>query len=456
MKIHIFFIACLINIKIVYGASWDISQEEKKPLRPVVEKLLRNWLDSQNKRDFSAYRQLYDKQFSGVRRTGTKELKFDLNGWLKDRSQMFRQKMWVHISDATLNPNDEFGEGDFVFEFESLDPLVIKFDQTWASDNFRDQGIKTMQLVKRGNEWKIKNESLGESKTLPFLSEKTFIPAVHGSIIIDKNALPVWGKGKKADAGILELSDGLGHGHSRSSHKLKSQDMDFENLPTPVRGWLGRKITVFATSGKACETTIEALSLRQISGGGEGYAWTKFDVQARVNPACAGTILWFSTVKPDQVEVLPFKEITDDKLKKELLTRLRNSAQYKKVVWGDPNFDGSMNHILKPKKSPCSHKFWDECDKTADQKTLYLAAGNYVYARAEVTWCDMSPCERKMANIYLESNTLNPTPFVISGVPVHLVRNKPNNTMAIFTAPEYTESEAVWLKRENEINFSKL
>lgn len=90
---------------------------------------------------------MYSKRFVGIRRSGSKLIKFDHDIWLKDRKLMFDNKMIV--SGAVLNIK------------VSGTSASVMFEQTWESSSYKDKGVKLLHLkVERGKLIVIREEML--------------------------------------------------------------------------------------------------------------------------------------------------------------------------------------------------------------------------------------------------------------------------------------------------------
>jgi len=124
-----------------------------------VKDLLEKWLAVQNIGNFEQYSQLYAGKFEGVRRTGARTLRFDREGWLRDRGKMFKKPMSVQMDGmkVILNPAS----------------ATVRFTQTWASGKYKDVGPKEMVLMKEGAVWKISREELLRSDVLAQQQKKT-------------------------------------------------------------------------------------------------------------------------------------------------------------------------------------------------------------------------------------------------------------------------------------------
>lgn len=106
------------------------------------------WASSQNSGDFAAYERLYAARFTGVKRVGSFERRFDRAGWLRDRQAMFKKPVSVQVTELRV--------------LSAEGPVVVEFQQTWSSGAYRDVGRKRLQLVDEGG-LKITTESLLDS-----------------------------------------------------------------------------------------------------------------------------------------------------------------------------------------------------------------------------------------------------------------------------------------------------
>jgi ketosteroid isomerase-like protein len=121
---------------------------------PEVDAVIRAWLAAQNVGRFDDYRALYDEQFQGVRRSGTRTRLFDREGWLADRARMFKKSMQVDARDVKVSPDGA--------------DINVVFTQTFTSGSYKDQGTKAIVLRKRSVGWLIvREEMLSSSKEAP-------------------------------------------------------------------------------------------------------------------------------------------------------------------------------------------------------------------------------------------------------------------------------------------------
>jgi murein L,D-transpeptidase YafK len=109
--------------------------EEHRELRRVVEAWKKAW----ERKDLAAYMSFYD---SGFQSRG-----MDFKAWKKHReklNQKFRS-IAVEISDLKI-------------ERTSAVMATVSFTQKYEADDYGDEGLKSLLLVKRGKDWKIKEE----------------------------------------------------------------------------------------------------------------------------------------------------------------------------------------------------------------------------------------------------------------------------------------------------------
>lgn len=130
--------------------------EPEEPARPAVidteeaRASVLAWVKAQNDGDFDAYQAMYADKFQGIKRVGPKTFKYDRSGWVKDRGRMFKKKMEVQAK---------------LFEFKSSSSsVVVRFEQTWASGDYRDVGAKQLVLVKDGGALVIAREEMLDSQ----------------------------------------------------------------------------------------------------------------------------------------------------------------------------------------------------------------------------------------------------------------------------------------------------
>lgn len=111
-----------------------------------VKTLLDTWLATQNSADFAGYSALYALKFEGIKRVGARKSSYDRGAWLKDRERMFAKK--VEVSAASIEMTTAGRSA------------VVRFEQTWASGNFKDVGPKQLVVVSEGDSLHIAREEM--------------------------------------------------------------------------------------------------------------------------------------------------------------------------------------------------------------------------------------------------------------------------------------------------------
>lgn len=117
-----------------------------------VKIFLNNWLAAQNKGSYPDYAAMYSKSFVGIRRSGTNARELNYNAWLKDRKNMFKNKMLV----KTVNPEVEISGAT----------ATVKFEQIWESGTYKDKGDKLLYLELENKQIKIVREVMLSSEII--------------------------------------------------------------------------------------------------------------------------------------------------------------------------------------------------------------------------------------------------------------------------------------------------
>jgi murein L,D-transpeptidase YafK len=109
--------------------------EEHKELRRVVEAWKKAW----EQKDLNAYMSFYD---SGFQSRG-----MDFKAWKKHREKLNRKQASINVEISNLKT-------------ERTSPVMatVSFTQKYEADDYEDEGLKSLLLVKRGKDWKIKEE----------------------------------------------------------------------------------------------------------------------------------------------------------------------------------------------------------------------------------------------------------------------------------------------------------
>jgi murein L,D-transpeptidase YafK len=109
--------------------------EEHKELRRVVEAWKKAW----EQKDLAAYMSFYD---SGFRSRG-----MDFKAWKKHREKLNQKYRSIAVGISHLK-----------IEQASAVTASVSFTQKYEADDYEDEGMKSLLLVKRGKDWKIKEE----------------------------------------------------------------------------------------------------------------------------------------------------------------------------------------------------------------------------------------------------------------------------------------------------------
>lgn len=84
-----------------------------------VRALVTGWVELQNARSFPEYAKLYSEKFTGVRKSGDKEVRFDHKSWLADRGRMFKKPFKVSIESLEVKPGPDGYQVGFLQKWES-------------------------------------------------------------------------------------------------------------------------------------------------------------------------------------------------------------------------------------------------------------------------------------------------------------------------------------------------
>lgn len=109
--------------------------EEHKEIRKVVEAWKKAW----ERKDLAAYMSFYD---SGFQSRG-----MDFKAWKKNRVKLNQKYRSITVDISALK-----------IERTSAVMATVSFTQKYEADDYEDEGLKSLSLVKRGKDWKIKEE----------------------------------------------------------------------------------------------------------------------------------------------------------------------------------------------------------------------------------------------------------------------------------------------------------
>jgi len=205
--------------------------------------LFDRWLDDQNRGDFDDYQTLYDSDFSGVRRSGTRTGTFDRRGWLQDRRPMFRKKVTVEASDVRI--------------FASPRSARIVFVQQWSSGRYNDVGPKHLVLRRGPGGYRIVREELFASDTrapgtVDLVAFRQLAFVVDGEVVVSMHPDEGWATGP---AKIEKWS-------SDSFLVRVERRVDAKKLPPGVADLAGTPVRLMDDRGVRCEAKLGGLFLR--------------------------------------------------------------------------------------------------------------------------------------------------------------------------------------------------
>jgi hypothetical protein len=98
------------------------------------------WLNAWQKKDIKTYMTCYDRAFRS-RGMGYK-------GWKRHRERLNRKYRSLRIEIGNLH-----------IKQDSIGTARVRFKQKYRADDYRDHGLKNLLLVKRGENWRIREET---------------------------------------------------------------------------------------------------------------------------------------------------------------------------------------------------------------------------------------------------------------------------------------------------------
>jgi len=117
----------------------------KKESRPAgelnkdIRRMLDSWRKAWEQKDVASYMSFYD---SGFQSRG-----MDFKAWKKHREKLNQKYRSITIDISELK-----------IERTSAVMASVSFTQKYEADDYEDQGLKSLLLVKKGKDWKIKEE----------------------------------------------------------------------------------------------------------------------------------------------------------------------------------------------------------------------------------------------------------------------------------------------------------
>jgi hypothetical protein len=217
----------------------------------LVRELLSRWLEAQNHADFAAYESLYGKTFVGTKRVGVQAFRFNRARWLIDRKGMFSHALRVSVAQVAIV---DLGQ-----------TAVLRFEQTFESDKFRDVGQKQLTLARDGARFSIvREEMLTSFQTapagVPAFAELAFVEQHAGRsfVLLERSSLPP----VRPEFVDLELSVSAIAGENA--------------LPEARRGLSGREVILYGEQGELCRVKAKRLVLaaRAVPHEGQTQVWS--------------------------------------------------------------------------------------------------------------------------------------------------------------------------------------
>ena len=127
------------------------------PPLPSIEKmvggLVGKWKSVWEKKDIKGYLAFYSKRFLGINgyiAVNSKRFfrrNMNLNAWSKYKTKNFQSKKSIDLNLTDMKTKKE-----------KNDEIVVTFFQNYNSNNYKDDGIKTLRWTKEKDGWKIVNE----------------------------------------------------------------------------------------------------------------------------------------------------------------------------------------------------------------------------------------------------------------------------------------------------------
>ncbi len=104
-----------------------------------IKAMISAWKNCWQNKELQGYMDRYSLDFSSQG--------MDREAWKRHKAQINREYERIKVAIKDLKVN-----------IASPDRATVRFYQVYSSDKYKDAGIKTLQLVKRGGEWKIRRE----------------------------------------------------------------------------------------------------------------------------------------------------------------------------------------------------------------------------------------------------------------------------------------------------------
>ena len=240
-----------------------------------VQAVLDAWMRAQNTGDLAAYDRLYAARFTGVRRSGPRERRFDREGWMADRREMFHAAMQVAVRDVTVRA--------------APDLATVRFTQDFTRERFHDSGPKELLLVRVGGALVIAREEmlgsrLGDPSTTP--AEPPAGALMH---VLDHGGVRWVALARAPDDGTW--TQGRPTVVARDERVVVTRMSLSEGVvPTALRSLQEQAVRAWAPDGTACEARLGDLAVLgrvDVHFGTEARWRGEIDgvaVEVRVNP----------------------------------------------------------------------------------------------------------------------------------------------------------------------------
>lgn len=215
------------------------------PTPAEVQGLLDAWLRAQNTGDLAAYERLYAPRFTGVRRSGPRERRFDRAGWMSDRQAMFRAAMVVAAQDVAVSAGPGIA--------------TVRFTQDFTQESFHDSGPKEMVLVRADGALAIAREEMlasrlggpGATPAAPPVGTLLHVLSHGGVRWVALASAPddgTWSRGRPA------LVD-------RGEQTVVARAEPSEAVPQALRALRGQPVRAWSADGTACEARLGELAV---------------------------------------------------------------------------------------------------------------------------------------------------------------------------------------------------
>jgi ketosteroid isomerase-like protein len=197
-----------------------------------LEALVERWRSAQNGGDFEAYEKLYAKSFVGIKRVGQQVFRFDRKRWLLDRKGMFAHRPEVTTKELTVV---DLGK-----------TAVARFEQTFASQSFKDVGTKQLVLLEEDGELRIGREEMLTSLVTAAAGVVDF-PDFSFVVHHGGRAFALLERRAPEPGAAIEFVD-----FESALSPLKSEHA----LPSSRRGLTQRELTLYGEGGEVCRSRV--------------------------------------------------------------------------------------------------------------------------------------------------------------------------------------------------------